>query len=551
MVLEFQILKCLKPSLLLFALIFWYSADAQVVNPSADSLLKEVNDHLENDSIRVLLLNQLAYANYYADPLASFKYGLEAKKIADNIHYSKGQADACRQIGMAYWEQGNIPNALNYFLEGLRIAELNHHPQVEADITSNIGTAYNSMGNPKEALIFLLRARQMQRRLMNKLRESAVLNNIGDSYLAMNQYAMAKDAYSTALDYSIHNGYKLGVTTNLRNLGNVFEANSQYDSALTHYFKCIKLSEQINDHRGYILSHKSIASVYFKIKKFSLAKHHGQTALGQALKRNLRAIIRDLYDLLYKIAEAENDQNKSFEYFRLFVAYKDSVQNLKVESKIAAERLRFESNKKQAEIELLKKNGELQSEGIMIKNTQLTFIAVLALLAILFLVISTRNYRRIKVKNNELAVKNDEVNQQHIQIKIQHDELIVLNEELRSQQEEVMSQRDALAEKNKEIETMSKQVAEVNEKLEQLVAHRTEALENQNTKLSGYAFLNAHKLRAPLARIMGLVNLLQMKSNAGEKPVIMNHLANSSDELSEVASTISKAIQDEFNPSPK
>src|SRR5258706_6009595 len=537
----------LQPLFLFFTFAFWCSAAAQVANPSADSLLTEVNDHLEHDSTRVLLLNQLAYVNYYADPLASFKYGLEAKKIADEIHYSKGQADACRQIGMSYSEQGDIPNSLNYFLEGLRIAELNHHAQVEADITSNIGTAYNRMGNPKEALTFLLPARQMQRRLMNPLRDSAVLNNIGDSYVDLNQYARTTDAYSTALDYSIHNGFKLGVTTNLRNLGNVLEAMGQYDSALSHYFKCIKLSEQINDHRGYVLSHKSIASVYFKTLKLNQAKQHAQTALDQALKKNLRTIIRDLYELLYKIAEAEKDKNKSFEYFKLFVAYKDSVQNLKVESKIAAERLRFESNKKQAEIELLKKNGELQSEGIVIKNTQLTFIVVLALLAILFLVISIRSYQRIKIKNNELAVKNEEVNQQHIQIREQHDELITLNEELRSQQEEVMSQRDALAEKNKEIETMSSQITHVNEKLEQLVAHRTETLENQNTRLSGYAFLNAHKLRAPLARIMGLINLLQMKSDTKEKPVIMNHLANSSDELHEVVGSISKTIQDEFN----
>ena len=73
-------------------------------------------------------------------------------------------------------------------------------------------------------------------------------------------------------------------------------------------------------------------------------------------------------------------------------------------------------------------------------------------------------------------------------------------------------------------------------------------MENQNTKLSSYAFLNAHKLRAPLARIMGLVNLLQMKIDVTEKPTIMNHLANSSDELKDVVSSINKTFQDESSP---
>lgn len=537
--------KCSWLYALLFGLPFSF-ATAQVANPSADSLLREVNNHLEQDSTRVLLLNQLAYVNYYSNPVASFRYGLEAKKIADRIQFTRGQADACRQIAMSYWEQGNIPNSLNFFMEGLRIAELNHHAQVEADINGNIGTVYNSMGNPKEALTYLLKARQMQRRLMNLLRESTVLNNIGDSYLALKQYPQAADAYTTALDYSIHHGYRLGITTNMRNIGNVFEATGQYDSALKRYFKCIDLSGEINDHRGYVLSNRSIASVYFKKRKYADSKRFAYLALDQALKSNFRAIIGDLYDLLYQIAEAENDKKKSFEYFKLFVTYKDSVRNSKVESEIAAKRLQFESNKKQAEIELLKKNSELQSEGLAIKNAQLGFVIALALLAILFLFFGIRSYKRIKLKNRELIEKNSEVDHQRHQIKNQHDELIALNEELRSQQEKVTDQRDALAEKNREIETISNQIADDNEKLEQLVAQRTETLENQNAKLSSYAFLNAHKLRAPLARIMGLVNLLQMKTEEKEKPVIIRHLANSSDELNEVVTSINLTFQNEL-----
>jgi len=164
---------------------------------------------------------------------------------------------------------------------------------------------------------------------------------------------------------------------------------------------------------------------------------------------------------------------------------------------------------------------------------------------------SIRSYQRIKIKNMELSEKNEEIQRHHLQIKEQRDELNVLNEELRSQQEEVLSQRDALADKNQEIEKMSKKIAEANEQLAQLVAERTEVLENQNTRLTGYAFLNAHKLRAPLARIMGLVSLLQMKSDTKEKPVIINHLASSSEELKDVVASISKTIQDEFNPDSK
>ncbi len=541
-------LKALVPTLVLAISM---SASAQIIGSAAQDLKLQLENNPEKNNKRVQLLNQLAYVHVYSDPISAMKFGLESKRLADSLHYTEGEAEACRQIALVYGSQADLSNAINYLLSGLRIAELNHHAQVEADITGNMGTIYNSMGNPKEALAFLINARKMQRRLLNRERESVVINNIGDSYFSLKEFDNASEAYTTALDYSILSDYKLGVATNLRNLGNILEAKGNYDSALVRYSKCIKLSEAINDHRGFILSHKSIASVYLKKKKAALAKQHALIALGIAVKERLRSFARDLYELMFKISETENDKIKTFEYFKLYVAYKDSVQNLKVGSEIATQRLHFESNKKEVEIQLLKKEHELQSEGIAIKNTQLIFAVVLSSLAITFLIMSVRSYQRIKIKNNELAEKNEEVNQRHLQIKVQHDELNTLNEELRSQQEEVMTQRDALAEKNREIEMMSKKITEVNEHLEQMVIQRTEVLEDQNTRLTGYAFLNAHKLRAPLARIMGLVNLLQMKPAATEKPMIMNHLSVSSEELNEVVSSISKTIQDEFNPDSK
>jgi|GEM_PF-1396433 len=524
---------------------------AQAKKPATDSLYIKLKKTTARDSNRVLLLNRLAYANYYSDPVTSFSLGWEAKKIADSIHFGRGQAEACRQIGMAFWEQGNIPNALNYFLSGLRIAENHGFKQIEADITGNIGTAYNSMGNIKEALIFLNRALQMQRELKNRLRESAVLNNLGDSYMRLKQYDKAFQTYTIAYEYSVRHNYKLGATTNLRNLGNVLELTGKYDSALSNYYRSITLSDQINDFRGFVLAHKSIASVYLKTKKIDQAREHTQIALQVALRANQRANIRDLYELMYQICEASNDDRKSFEYFKLFTAYKDSVQDLKVIAAVASQRLQFETEKKQSEIELLKKDSRLQSERISNTNYQLIFGITLSFLAILFLVLSVRGYQKVKIKNSQLNEKNNEVYEQHLEISTHRDELLSLNEELQSQREEVMAQRDAMAEKNEEIEIINQKISKVNENLEHLVTLRTNTLEAQNRILSDYAFLNAHKLRAPLARILGLANLLKLKTDAKEKSMIMNHLNNSSDELEMVVNELTGSLQRELNDSSK
>src|SRR5258707_2313091 len=535
-----------------FTIVTSVSSVGQVpVNLSSDSLLALLKTHPALDTSRVLLLNQLAFVNYYSNPLTTLKFGFEARKIADSLHYTKGEADAFRQIGLAFWAQADIPTAIKYFLTGLKIAEINSHAEVAADLTGNIGTAYNGLGNPGEALIFLNRARAMQQKLNNRWREAAVLNNIGDAYIALKEFGRAREAYTIAFNEAKTMGYKLGMTTNQRNLANIYELREKYDSALALYFRCIELSSQIRDNRGFILSHKSIASVYLKRNEIDLAKKHAKTALDAARKANLRAFVRDLYELLYKISEVEGDQQKAFAFFKLYSAYKDSVQNLRVVSEIDGERLRFETEKKQSEIELLKKDSELNTERLSNRNAQLALSIVISLLTVLSLVLGVRAFLKIKRSNKLLSEKTKEIQQQHFKLTEQNDELVALNEEIVSQREEVMAQRDSLAEKNLEIEKVNQQMAEVNATLEELVDQRTQVLQKQNRKLSEYAFFNAHKLRQPLARIMGVVNLLKTNADHKEQPTILAHLSKSSEDLDAVVRSISDTLQDGMNAFPE
>ncbi len=102
----------------------------------------------------------------------------------------------------------------------------------------------------------------------------------------------------------------------------------------------------------------------------------------------------------------------------------------------------------------------------------------------------------IKSLNEELTTKQDHIEQQHNSLLLQNDEL------LRAQ--EVIQQQN--------IETQSK-----NEYLQSEVENRTKDLINANSELIDYnhqleqfAFITAHNLRAPVARILGLGNVLEL-----------------------------------------
>jgi tetratricopeptide (TPR) repeat protein len=510
--------------------------------PVADSIHSKLINHKQRDTLRVLLLNQFAFSQYYADPVKSLNAAYEARQIADSLNFTRGQADAFRQVGLAFWAQADMPTAINYYLTGLHIARANKHKQVEADIIANIGTAYNGMGNPTEALTFLNQSIAMQQQLKNQWREAAILNNIGDAYGALGNVAQARLAYNKARDFARLNNYLLGVTTNTRNLGNLLEREQKYDSAIQHYQQSLQLSTEINDNRGIILSYKSMASVFLKTNQLKTAKEFAQLSLTAAKQVNLRAFVRDGYELLNKISENEGNKSQAYEYFKLYSTYKDSVQNLRTISDIASARLRFETDQKQTEIEFLKKDAEVKAAEIKLQKTQIWVYLIGLIVSIGCLLLALVYYKKMKAKNDELVLSKTEIETKNRLLREQTDELTTLNEELRSQQDQVIDQRDELIRKNQEIEKMNALINQSNQNLKDTVHQRTQALEDRNKRLDDYSNFNAHELRAPVASILGLINLIQYSQHEHERAELLKHLHETSIKLDTVVRSFNESL---------
>jgi signal transduction histidine kinase len=110
--------------------------------------------------------------------------------------------------------------------------------------------------------------------------------------------------------------------------------------------------------------------------------------------------------------------------------------------------------------------------------------------------------------------------------------------------------RLALQASNKEIKLQAEEIKATNENLEILVRIRTLDLEKKNQALEEYAWINAHKLRSPVASILGLMSLLKREEVRPESRIIMNHLQSSTEQLDEVVSSITSAIERADYPDP-
>ncbi len=100
-----------------------------------------------------------------------------------------------------------------------------------------------------------------------------------------------------------------------------------------------------------------------------------------------------------------------------------------------------------------------------------------------------------------------------------------------------------LKEQAEEIESQADQIKSINENLELLVHQRTLDLERKNKSLEEYAFITAHKLRAPLASILGLITLFERSDQTEENKILLQHLKESSQNLDKVIRSVMDSIE--------
>lgn len=118
---------------------------------------------------------------------------------------------------------------------------------------------------------------------------------------------------------------------------------------------------------------------------------------------------------------------------------------------------------------------------------------------------------------------------------------------------EIARKNDEIASQNLELKQQSEEIASINERLEEIVKERTRKVVEQNDQLMKYTFINSHKLRAPICRILGLLALIQMVDGE-ERVYIIEQLEKASAELDEISREINDLLENvipDEDPTPR
>ena len=170
----------------------------------------------------------------------------------------------------------------------------------------------------------------------------------------------------------------------------------------------------MRDTRGHALASNSLASLYLKQGELARAKQYLDTAARLGKKMRARDIILENYRICRNLYRTQHQFEKALNYYDEHIMLKDSLFNEQKSKALAEMQIKYETEKKEKENIVLKKDQALKEAEIKQKRSQRNILLLAVGMLIIFITVIVIQYRN-KIKIRELIVaKNHQLQEQRI-----------------------------------------------------------------------------------------------------------------------------------------
>lgn len=367
---------------------------------------------------------------------------LKAIEIAGEAGFKTGEARSYNNLGIAYYDQGAYEKSIEAYLQALRIHEELGEKRNMSACLNNIGIVHQEQRSFDKAIEYYEKALALKEEVGDKRGMAICRINIGNTFNRQNSYDKAIEHYNAALAIFDEIGDKKGIAGSSHNIGDTYVTRGNYDKADEYYRKALGLYKEIGDRMGMATAEVGIANLNItrtdsiavtedqKSRYLSQAVDYAGRAILNAGEMNLFPIVKNAANTLMKAYSKLGDNKKALEFAGIYIAMQDSIFMEEKTRAIQEMSARYETEKKEQQIEL--QESQLIAKDAKIKQ-QKTFrnalIGGLAAIAIIVIVIASA-YRQ-KQKDNE-------------KIREQNEKIIHANEELKELNEITSRQKDEI-----------------------------------------------------------------------------------------------------------
>ncbi|WP_421806530.1 tetratricopeptide repeat protein [Flagellimonas sp.] len=363
------------------------------------------------------------------------------------------QTDGSLDMGLA----GEAYHILQKQLETAK-----QHPESPLQIAVGhleLGAYYHSLGLYTEALAQYNFALEQLVHHPDDMLYAELNNNIGKVYLSLSNFELAEQYFEETKAACEQLGDKKGLATSLGLLGASHEKQSEYEEALEDQRRSLALFKELRDDMGTALTNENIGSIYEDLEQFDLAYDYFNRAYGHLkgtgteteanVLNNLGDVFRKRGEYpsalekttlalelaiqindLHQMESAHKDLSKTYAlmgnfeqahaHLLLAEQYNSDMLTSQNSDQLNVLQTIYETNKKEAEIELLKEQNKVSEAHQNLLWVALFSIAVI--FVILYYYMGRKRKAKLKIQEYKQRMLKAELDKKAIEEKnLQHE----------------------------------------------------------------------------------------------------------------------------------
>jgi len=388
-------------------------------NSTADSLSKQLP--YAKDTSRVNLLIKLATRSFRTDPTKALSYSEEALQLAKQLNYPTGLATSHRVVGLSWFYNndhtqaiehltlsaelamanqqwnlaiqnflnlagthssvfGNYVKAMEFYTKAMEVCESQNIQYKIYDAYSGIAYVYFHQQEHEKALEYYTKARLFLEIENDKNSLGTLYQNIGELYASLNKMEDAETNYEKSLNAFREVESKGGIITTLVLLSEIHRQRKDTEKALRGDLEALEISKKVNYERAKFYVFNSLGKTYFVKNDYAKSNFFLEKAATIATKAKMNEQLRDTYLYLALVSNKMLLPAAAYHYQKLHTAYADSVRSKERTSQLAEMEVRFESERKEKENQLLKKDNDLNKLYAAIASISFLSVGVIGFL---------------------------------------------------------------------------------------------------------------------------------------------------------------------------
>lgn len=430
-----------------------------------------------------------------------------AHEVFNVLNDSTSIAESLNLEGAINLATTNYEKALKLFMEALEYGESNQSPFWTAVVQINIGNIYLAREDYDKALEYFQRTYEIYKDSDQELMKIRVLNNLGTTHKKLGNIAEAEQNFNDALLFAKSVGDDFMISFISQNIGHLLVSKREYKEARKYFRSALPLAESENDTYGVAYCLLGLGMGHYGQNQYILAREKIDSTILVAQEITANDLLKDAYEYQYKIDSITGKFSHALASYQKFKALQDSAIWI-LKNKHTEEMLvKYEAKQRQKDNEILQAQNSLKDA----KLTKQSYVMFFVIIILLIMAISFYHTRKV----NRLLVRNAAT---------------------------VEIQKNKLEQQAKELHANNKVTQEINTNLEKIVESRTLKITQQNTALRNYEFENSHSVRGPLARILGLISLMEVETLTEDQKLLMARIDDSANELDEIIKNMSKIL---------